>query len=224
MFWQLLAARLLSVERRTAQFQHRGGTKCPGAMKFQAFEGVSSSVAARAKGELPCFFCCYASLHSFRSSKLAQCCPLVFTTWQAEIGSPLPGRPDEGRLEIAVDCSPTAAPEFQVGRGCTPHLGRSCQGFLWRATVLRDASHVVKVLLVPDMCLGCAWVCCTHALGVAQTFIHRRCSAPVIHSGGSLWRVPVVRDRAGEGRSCRRSWHQPYTAASWAEQPGTRTG
>eukprot|EP00245_Coleochaete_scutata_P004465 TRINITY_DN17108_c1_g1_i1.p1 TRINITY_DN17108_c1_g1~~TRINITY_DN17108_c1_g1_i1.p1 ORF type:complete len:288 (-),score=43.58 TRINITY_DN17108_c1_g1_i1:57-920(-) len=40
----------------------------------------------------------------------------VIVAVKAELGSPPPGRPGQGRLEIAVECSPTASPQFE-GRG-----------------------------------------------------------------------------------------------------------
>ncbi len=41
-------------------------------------------------------------------------CLMESVNWQAELGRPPAGRPKHGSLVISVECSPTAAPEFEV--------------------------------------------------------------------------------------------------------------
>ncbi len=41
-------------------------------------------------------------------------CLMELVNWQAELGRPPAGRPKHGSLVISVECSPTAAPEFEV--------------------------------------------------------------------------------------------------------------
>lgn len=39
---------------------------------------------------------------------------ITFWILQAELGRPLASRPNQGKVEINVECSPTAAPQFEV--------------------------------------------------------------------------------------------------------------
>ncbi|KAI0506978.1 hypothetical protein KFK09_013096 [Dendrobium nobile] len=41
----------------------------------------------------------------------------VIASIKAELGKPAPLRPDKGKVSIFIDCSPTAAPVFEVGAG-----------------------------------------------------------------------------------------------------------
>ena len=50
----------------------------------------------------------------FFSYNIVILCCLMICVFQAELGKPSPSQPDKGKVNIYVDCSPTAAPMFEV--------------------------------------------------------------------------------------------------------------
>jgi hypothetical protein len=58
--------------------------------------------------------CCQLVRGTCERIKCMCCLLMKGLIWQAELGTPPKGRPTHGGMMIKIECSPTAAPEFEV--------------------------------------------------------------------------------------------------------------
>ena len=85
--------------------------------------------------------------HAAGSARLRLANTDILVAVKAEIGEPLPERPDAGRLQFSVDCSANATPEFE-GRGGETLAG-SIASCLGRAYASPSTVELRQLAIVP---------------------------------------------------------------------------